>query len=118
MCHIVYTNFQRQGAVANMTVREVREAKVSREYRVVLVWEHKTTMTHGGAKLAVHIKVYQLLLQFCEELVEADLVFTTLNGEKVLSIYFLDKLQFAAVATTAELLRRNTIHITILTTLM
>ena len=37
MCHLVYTNFQRQSAVINMTVAEVRAAKVHKEYHVVSV---------------------------------------------------------------------------------
>lgn len=30
MCHLIYTNFQRQGAVTNMTAAEVRNAKKKR----------------------------------------------------------------------------------------
>lgn len=82
MCHILYTNYQRQGAVANMTAGEVATASKNREYRVVSVWEHKTTNSHGSAKLAVHIKVYQLLQRYIGDRSGADLVFTS-NGEKV-----------------------------------
>lgn len=93
MCYLVYTNFQRQGAVANMTVAEVQAATKSREYRVISVWEHKTTNSHGAAKLAIHIKVYQLLQRFIIEKEGSDLVFTTSNGEKVTHISVeLDKL--------------------------
>lgn len=86
MCHLVYTNFQRQGSVCNMTVGEVRAAKVSREFRVIAVWEHKTTNAHGAARLALHVKYYQLLEKFTESKQSADLVFVTVTGEKVTHI--------------------------------
>lgn len=64
MCYLVYTNFQRQGAVANMTAGEVLSAQKCREYQIIMVWEHKTVATHGSARIAVHIRVYQLLLRY------------------------------------------------------
>ena len=74
MCHLVYTNFQRQSAVINMTVSEVRGAKV---HHVVSVFEHKTTNTHGSAKIAVNARVYSLLLRYTGEREGSDLVFLT-----------------------------------------
>lgn len=47
------------------------------------MWEHKTASSHGAARLAVHHKIYELLLKYVEEKEGADLVFTTTNGEKV-----------------------------------
>lgn len=82
MCHIVYTNYQRQGAVANMTAKEVLSAKQTRDFYVVLVWEHKTSDSHGSAKLAMSTRVYQLLRRYMEGKSGADLVFTTTTGEK------------------------------------
>ncbi len=67
MCYLTYTNFQRQGAVANMTAGEVMDAEKCREYRVIQVWEHKTVMTHSSARLACHIRVYQLLMEYLEK---------------------------------------------------
>lgn len=64
MCYLVYTNFQRQGAAMNMTAGEVMAAKQCREYRIVSVWEHKTTSSHGSAKIAIHQRVYRLILRY------------------------------------------------------
>ena len=50
---------------------------------VISVWQHKTTNSHGAAKLAVHVKVYQLLTRYCGEREGSDLVFITATGEKV-----------------------------------
>lgn len=93
MCYLVYTNFQRQGAVANMTAMEVLAAEKSRNYRVIKVWDHKTVSTHVSARIATHVKVYQLLISFMEPKTGADLVFTTTSGDKVTHIAFeLEKL--------------------------
>ena len=86
MCHLVYTNFQRQGAVSNMTVKEVQDAKVSREYRVISVWDHKTANAHGPARLAIHVKIYQLLERYVGGRDGADIVFLTNSGAKVTHI--------------------------------
>lgn len=83
MCYLLYTNFQRQGAVANMTAGEVTRAEKAREYRVIRVWDHKTAATHGSARIAAHVKVYQLLVDHMAPKSGADLVFTTGNGERV-----------------------------------
>ena len=86
MCYLVYTNFQRQGAVANMTAEEVKAAAKSRDYRVIYVWDHKTKAAHGSARIAVHIKVYQLLVDYMAPKSGPDLVFTTNTGERVTHI--------------------------------
>jgi hypothetical protein len=83
MCYLVYTNFQRQGAVLNMTAGEVHAADKSREYRVVKVWDHKTVSSHGSAKVAMHVKVYQLLVGYLGDKTGADLVFISTAGEKL-----------------------------------
>ena len=64
MCYLVYTNFQRQGAVANMTAGEVLGAEKCRDHSIIYVWEHKTVSTHGSARIAAHVRVYQLLCRY------------------------------------------------------
>jgi hypothetical protein len=86
MCYLTYTNFQRQGAVCNMTAGEVIEAKTVKEYRVISVWEHKTAMSHGSARIACHVRVYQVLVDYLGNKSGADLVFTTSSGERVTHI--------------------------------
>jgi hypothetical protein len=83
MCYLVYTNFQRQGAVLNVAAGDVYAADKSREYRVVKVWDHKTVSTHGSARVAMHVKIYQLLVEYLGEKTGADLVFTSTAGEKL-----------------------------------
>lgn len=66
MCFLAYTNFQRQGAVANMTAGEVLAAQKAKSslYMTVSVWEHKTVSTYGSASIVMHMRVYQLLLRY------------------------------------------------------
>ncbi len=45
-----------------------------------VVWEHKKA---GSALLAVHTRVYDLLLEYMRPKVGADLVFHTASGENV-----------------------------------
>ena len=68
MCHLAYTNFQRQGAVLNMTAGEVMAAQKSKSsaFMTISVWQHKTTATHGSAHVVVHMRVYQLLLRYSQ----------------------------------------------------
>lgn len=110
MCYLTYTNFQRQGAVANMTAGEVKAATKSKEYLVVLVWDHKTASS-GPAKVAVHRRVHQLLLEYMGEKKPEDLVFTTTNtSEKVTHISLeLDKLgdHFGKKFATSPTLHRK-----------
>ena len=47
MCYLVYTNFQRQGAVVNMTMGD---AENKNEFQVVSVWGRC-----GGTKLQQHM---------------------------------------------------------------
>lgn len=49
----------------------------------ISVWDHKTASSHGAARLAVHVKVYQLLKRYMGSKEGPDLVFTTTTGEKV-----------------------------------
>ena len=51
MLPCVYTNYQRQGAVVNMTVSELKSAETKDEFKVVSVWEHMTATTHGAARI-------------------------------------------------------------------
>ena len=79
-----------------MTVTEVREAKVHKEYHVVSVWEHKTTNTHGAAKIAVNARGYSLLIRYTGEREGSDLVFLTKGGDKLTHIgYELEQLSQA-----------------------
>ncbi len=72
MCYSVYTKYQRQGAVVNMTM-ETKE-----EFKVVSVWEHKA---HGATRIE---KIYQLILdQSPGEVNNTDLVFRTAARGKV-----------------------------------
>jgi len=67
MCLLRYTNFQRQGAVANMTAGEVMAAqKSNNDHMTVFVCNHKTTSTHGSAPIVMEIRVYQLLMRYNE----------------------------------------------------
>ena len=77
MCHLAYTNFQRQGAVCNMTAGETMAAEKIRTYYIIEVWNHKTVSSHGSAKIAAHVRVYQLLVKYMALKTGADLVFTT-----------------------------------------
>lgn len=86
MCYMVYTNFQRQGAVANLTAGEVLCADSTRDYRVISVWDHKTASSHGPAKIAVSVRIYKLLLDYMGTKQNSDLVFFTTAGEKVTHI--------------------------------
>lgn len=68
MCFLAFTNFQREGAVANMMAGEVMAAQKGKNlhYMIVLVWEHKTVSTHGSAPNVMHTHVYQLLLRYSQ----------------------------------------------------
>lgn len=79
---MTFTNNPRQASVPNMTAGEVHKAKKCNEFRVIEVWEHKPVAT----RIAVHVKVYQVLLEYMEPKTGADLVFTTESGEKVTDI--------------------------------
>ena len=112
MCHLVYTNFQRQSAVINMTVAEVLAAKVHKEYHdVVSVWEHKTTNAHGAAKIAVNARGYSLLIRYTGEREGSDLirytgeregsglVFLTKSGDKLTHIgYEYEQLSYLIIS--------------------
>lgn len=83
MCYLRYTNSQWQGAVANMMVAEVLAAEQCQDYRVIQVQQHRSVTTHGLAKIACHVRVYQLLMDYVEPKKGTDYVFTSSNGEKV-----------------------------------
>ncbi len=51
MCFLVYTNYQRQGAVINMTMGELDSAETKGDLKVVSVWDHKTAAAHGAARI-------------------------------------------------------------------
>ena len=63
MCYLVYTNFQREGAIMNMTAVEVMGATRTKVFHVIAVWEHKTAASHGPAKVAVKENIYKLLVE-------------------------------------------------------
>ena len=88
MCYLVYTNFQREGSVMNMTAQEVNSATKSKDFYVISVWQHKTANSHGAARIAVRTNVYQLLQEYMGSKTGADLVFVTNGGEKVTHIAF------------------------------
>lgn len=69
-----------------MTAGEVLTAKPSKGYRVINVWEHKTSGSHGSAKMACRIRVYQVLIEYMGTKTGADLVFTTAAGGRVTHI--------------------------------
>lgn len=65
MCQITYSNLQRSGTVANLTLSELERRvpnKRSREV-VVLVGRHKTAERHGSAKIVIGPRTLQLLLR-------------------------------------------------------
>jgi len=47
------------------------------------VWDHKTVSSHGPARIVLHVRVYQMLLDYMGSKEGADLVFLTSSGEKV-----------------------------------
>lgn len=83
MCHLIYTNFQREGSVCNMTAEEVASAEKSGAYYVIKVWNHKTSATHGSARIAAHQRIYELLVSYMDTKRGSALVFTTATGERV-----------------------------------
>ena len=86
MCYMVYTNAQRQGAVINMTLGEVKRAteytRGKLTFRCISVWEHKTTSSFGSAKVVLPEWVFRLLNKYAEGHDDSDLVFVTTGGEK------------------------------------
>ena len=83
---MVYTNFQRQGAVINMTVGEVRAAVQHGEYRVIAVAHHKTSSSRGYAKLTIPLHIFDILKATIEDKVDCDLVFTTSTGQRMKNV--------------------------------
>lgn len=81
MCYLVYTNIQRQSAVMDMTVGEVRAAKSSKSCRIIWV-----ATTNGLARITCNMKIYQLLVQYMGSKGGADIVFTTASAERVIRI--------------------------------
>ena len=62
MCYLVYTNYQRQGAVVNMTMKEPKNAETKDEFKVVSVWDHKTATSHGAARIVMPKRIHQHIL--------------------------------------------------------
>ncbi len=69
-----------------MTANEVVEAEKSKSFYVISVWEHKTVSSYGSARIALNVRVYQLLLVYMGSKKGPDLVFTTSTGERVTHI--------------------------------
>ncbi len=63
-----------------MTAKEALSAVKSRDYRVIYVWEDKT---NSSSRLAVHVRVHQLLLEYLGTKSGSDYAFTTSSGEHV-----------------------------------
>lgn len=85
MCYLVYTNYQSQGAVINMTAGEVFAVEESGQHCMVNVWEHKTAATYGSARIVMPSWVYSFLKDYCEagNRSGTDLVFQTASGAKL-----------------------------------
>ncbi len=86
MCYLVYTNFQRQGAVVNMTMRELRSTENKNEFKVVSVWGHKTATSHGSARIVMPVNIYKIIIDQSPPGEDTNLVFTTAAEGKVTHI--------------------------------
>lgn len=86
MANLCYTNFQREGAVANMTAKEVRLAERSRGHWVIYVWDHKTANAHGSARIVASERVFEMLQKHLGDKHGDDLVFVTSEGKRVTHI--------------------------------
>ncbi len=86
MCYLVYTNFQRQGAVVNITMGELRSADNKNTFKVVSVWGHKTVTSHGSARIVMPVNIYKIINDQSPPGEDTNLVFTTAAGGKVTHI--------------------------------
>ncbi len=84
MCYLVYTNYQREGAVSKMIMGEFYNAETKGDLRVVSVWEHKTANRHGSARIVIPQNIYLLIQDnFSSSFEESSLVFKTESGTKI-----------------------------------
>ncbi len=83
MCYLTFTNLQRQGAVVDMTAKEVVDAEVKKSHCIVHVGDHQTTRSHGCARIVMPNKVYTMLKDYVGEKSGTDLAFWTSSGERV-----------------------------------
>ena len=87
MCYIVYTNAQRQGTAVNMTVGEVQRATQHGLFKVIARCSHKTSTSHGLAKIILPNYIYDLLQSLVSpDKKNNDLVFTTSSGQSVTNV--------------------------------
>lgn len=61
MSRIMYSNLQRSGTLANMTVEEYQRRVKGKEHEVVLVAQHKTADRRGSAKVVLEGKLIPIL---------------------------------------------------------
>ncbi len=87
MCYLVFTNYQREGAVSNMTMGEFYNAETKGDLKVVSVWNHKTANKHGSARIVIPQKIYQIIQDhFPSSSEESSLVFKTEAGTRITHI--------------------------------
>ena len=72
MCKLVYENAQRQGAVVNMKLVELANAKMQttsngRKLFVYKVWGHKTSSQFGSANIVTSEEVHEILCTYVEK---------------------------------------------------
>ena len=68
-----------------MKVGEVSRAVRHGSYKVILVASHKTSSSHGAAKLTIPELIYQVLTEIKRE--ASDLVFVITTGQKMKNLF-------------------------------
>jgi len=66
LTEIAFANANRSGVLANMTVKEFREAREIDGQYVVSVAEHKTAVTYGAAKVVLSPTLHQYIYMYCK----------------------------------------------------
>jgi len=68
MTEVALTNANRSGVLANMTVKQLEDARVVDGQYVVSVAEHKTALTYGSAKIVLEPSLHHYLTVYCRHI--------------------------------------------------
>jgi len=67
LSEIILHNANRPGVLANMQVKDIRDAQMIKDHYVVSVSDRKTSSVHGPAKVVIQKTIYNRLMIFVDK---------------------------------------------------
>ena len=88
LCKIVFNNANRSGVLSNVTIENFESAKVVNNHHVVSVPNHKTSSTHGPAKIILSSVLFAWLSTYANTIRPLVLVNSEIQQDELFLSYF------------------------------